>query len=173
MRILIIEDETKTGNYLKQSLSEASFVVDLAQDGLVGMHMALSEAYDLVILDVMLPTLDGWQVLQSIRRAGKEMPVLMLTAKDGVDDRVKGLELGADDYLIKPFAFSELLVRVRTLLRRGKSKESDRLQEADLDLDLLRRRVTREGAGKSTSPPRNFPCWNCCCGAKARFFPVP
>jgi two-component system copper resistance phosphate regulon response regulator CusR len=145
MRILIIEDEPKTGNYLKQGLSEASFVVDLARDGLDGMHMALSEAYDLVILDVMLPTLDGWQVLQSIRRAGREMPVLMLTAKDGVDDRVKGLELGADDYLIKPFAFSELLARVRTLLRRGKSKEPDRLQEADLDLDLLRRRVTRAG----------------------------
>ncbi|MFH1494366.1 MAG: heavy metal response regulator transcription factor [Pseudomonadota bacterium] len=145
MRILIIEDETKTGNYLRQGLSEASFVVDLARDGLDGMHMALSEAYDLVILDVMLPTLDGWQILQSIRRAGREMPVLMLTAKDGVDDRVKGLELGADDYLIKPFAFSELLARVRTLLRRGKSKEPDRLQEADLDLDLLRRRVTRGG----------------------------
>ncbi|TCV90258.1 heavy metal response regulator transcription factor [Sulfurirhabdus autotrophica] len=145
MKILIIEDESKTGSYLKQGLTEASFTVDLAHDGLDGMHMALSEAYDLVILDVMLPTLDGWQVLQSIRRAGKEMPVLMLTARDGVEDRVKGLELGADDYLIKPFAFSELLARVRTLLRRGKSKEPDRFQAADLELDLLRRRVTRSG----------------------------
>jgi two-component system copper resistance phosphate regulon response regulator CusR len=97
------------------------------------------------VLDVMLPGLDGWQVLREIRQAGRHMPVLFLTARDQVEDRVKGLELGADDYLVKPFAFSELLARVRTLLRRGKSKEPELLQVADLDLDLLRRRVTRAG----------------------------
>jgi two-component system copper resistance phosphate regulon response regulator CusR len=146
MKILIIEDELKTGSYLKQGLSEAGFVVDLLRDGLDGMHLAVSEHYDLVILDVMLPTLDGWRVLQGLRSAGKELPVLMLTARDRVEDRVKGLELGADDYLIKPFAFAELLARVRTLLRRGgKFNEPDLLRAADLELNLLRRRVTRGG----------------------------
>jgi two-component system copper resistance phosphate regulon response regulator CusR len=121
-------------------------MVDLAVNGLDGLHLALTEAYDLAILDVMVPDMDGWQVLQGIRRAGKEMPVLFLTARDQVEDRVKGLELGADDYLVKPFAFTELLARVRTLLRRGaKSKESESLKIADLELDLLRRRVIRSG----------------------------
>ena len=101
MKILVAEDETKTGTYLKQGLVEAGFVVDLAVNGLDGLHLALTEAYDLAILDVMLPGIDGWQVLQGIRRAGKEMPVLFLTARDQVEDRVKGLELGADDYLVK------------------------------------------------------------------------
>ena len=145
MKILIVEDEQKTGDYLKQGLSEAGFMVDLVRDGLDGLHLALTDDYDLVVLDVMLPGLDGWQVLQRIRQGGKHMPVLFLTARDQITDRVKGLELGADDYLIKPFAFSELLARVRTLLRRGKTKEPDMLQAADLELDLLRRRVTRAG----------------------------
>lgn len=146
MKILIVEDEAKTGSYLRQGLAEAGFSVDLVRDGMDGVHAGLTEAYDLVVLDVMLPGLDGWQVLQTLRRAGKETPVLFLTARDSVDDRVKGLELGADDYLVKPFAFSELLARVRTLLRRGsRSKEADVLQVADLELDLLRRRVSRAG----------------------------
>lgn len=145
MRILIVEDEQKTGDYLKQGLSEAGFVVDLVRDGLDGMHLALTDDYDLVVLDVMLPGLNGWQVLQRIRQGGKHMPVLFLTARDQIEDRVKGLELGADDYLVKPFAFSELLARVRTLLRRSKTKEPELLQAADLELDLLRRRVTRAG----------------------------
>ena len=146
MKILIVEDEPKIGDYLRQGLAEAGFVVDLARDGLDGLHLALTEAYDLAILDVMLPGIDGWQVLQGIRRAGKDMPVLFLTARDSVDDRVKGLELGADDYLVKPFAFSELLARVRTLLRRGgMTKESEFLHAADLELDLMRRRVDRSG----------------------------
>ena len=145
MKILIVEDEPKTGDYLKQGLSEAGFVADLVRDGVDGRHLALTDDYDLVVLDVMLPGLDGWQVLRDIRQAGRYMPVLFLTARDQVEDRVKGLELGADDYLVKPFAFSELLARVRTLLRRGKSKEPELLQVADLDLDLLRRRVTRAG----------------------------
>jgi two-component system copper resistance phosphate regulon response regulator CusR len=146
MKILVVEDEQKTGDYLRQGLMEAGFVVDLARDGLDGLHLVLTDAYDLAILDVMLPGIDGWQVLQGIRRSGKDMPVLFLTARDDVQDRVKGLELGADDYLVKPFAFSELLARVRTLLRRGgKVRESECLHAADLELDLMRRRVTRSG----------------------------
>ena len=146
MRILVIEDELKTGSYLKQGLVEAGFVVDLAANGVDGLHLASTGQYDLAILDVMLPGIDGWQVLQGIRQAGREMPVLFLTARDQVEDRVKGLELGADDYLVKPFAFSELLARVRTLLRRGsRAMEAEVLRAADLELDLLRRRVTRSG----------------------------
>ncbi len=145
MKILIVEDEPKTGDYLRQGLAEAGFVVDLARDGLDGLHLALNGDYALVVLDVMLPGLDGWGVLQTLRRGGREMPVLFLTARDQVEDRVRGLELGADDYLVKPFAFSELLARVRTLLRRGRSKEPDVLRTADLELDLLRRRVLRAG----------------------------
>jgi len=145
MKILIVEDEQKTVDYLKQGLSETGFVVDLVRDGLDGVHQALTDNYDLIVLDVMLPKLDGWQVLQRIRQGGKRMPVLFLTARDQIEDRVKGLELGADDYLVKPFAFSELLARVRTLLRRGKSNGLELLQVADLELDLLRRRVTRAG----------------------------
>ena len=146
MKILVVEDEPKTGTYLKQGLVEAGFVVDLATNGVDGLHLASTESYELAILDVMLPGIDGWQVLQGMRRAGKEMPVLFLTARDQVEDRVKGLELGADDYLVKPFAFSELLARVRTLLRRGaKAKDAEYLRVADMELDLLRRRVTRAG----------------------------
>jgi two-component system copper resistance phosphate regulon response regulator CusR len=145
MRILVVEDEPKTGTYLRQGLSEAGFVTDLASDGVDGTHLALTGAYDLVVLDIMLPGADGWQVLQAIRTAGKHLPVLILTARDDVDDRVKGLEAGADDYLVKPFAFSELLARVRSLLRRGKMREPDVLRVADLELDLLRRRASRGG----------------------------
>jgi two-component system, OmpR family, copper resistance phosphate regulon response regulator CusR len=145
VKILIVEDEPKTGDYLRQGLAEAGFVVDLARDGLDGLHLAQNTDYDLVVLDVMLPRLDGWGVLETLRRGGLEMPVLFLTARDQVEDRVRGLELGADDYLVKPFAFSELLARVRTLLRRGRSKEPEVLRAADLELDLLRRRVLRAG----------------------------
>ncbi len=146
MKILIVEDEPKTGEYLRQGLSEAGFVADLAQNGSDGLHLALQGEYDLVILDVMLPGLDGWQVLQSLRNRGLQMPVLFLTARDQVEDRVKGLELGADDYLVKPFSFAELLARVRTILRRGRGgTETNTLRVADLELDLLRRRVWRGG----------------------------
>ena len=146
MKILIVEDERKTGDYLRQGLNEAGLNTDLARDGHDGLHLAGSGDYDLVILDVMLPGLDGWQVLAALRRAGKTMPVLFLTARDQVDDRVKGLELGADDYLVKPFAFAELLARVRTLMRRGRAApEATLLQFADLEIDRLRRRVSRGG----------------------------
>jgi len=147
VKILIVEDEPKTGEYLRQGLNEAGFVADLAANGSDGLHLALHGEYDLVILDVMLPELDGWQVLASLRRRGLEMPVLFLTARDQVEDCVKGLELGADDYLVKPFSFAELLARVRTILRRGRGGglDSNVLRVADLELDLLRRRVTRGG----------------------------
>ncbi len=145
MKILIVEDEIKTGDYLKQGLTEAGFVVDLCRDGTDGLHAALTESYDLAILDVMLPGCNGWEVVQEIRRAGKTLPIIFLTARDQVDDRVKGLELGADDYLIKPFSFSELLARIRTRLRRGAAAEPEVLRVADLELDRLRRRVTRAG----------------------------
>jgi two-component system copper resistance phosphate regulon response regulator CusR len=146
MKILIVEDEAKTSEYLRQGLSEAGFVVDLARSGLDGHHLANTESYDLIILDVMLPDVDGWRILKSLRDAGKQVPVLFLTARDSVVDRVKGLDLGADDYLVKPFAFAELLARVRTLLRRGAASPVDtKLSVADLELDLMRRRATRSG----------------------------
>ena len=146
MKILIVEDEPKTSDYLRQGLREAGFAVDLVTNGIDGLHHGLDGNHDLVILDVMLPGLDGWQVLQNLRSRGRQMPVLFLTARDQVEDRVKGLELGADDYLVKPFSFAELLARVRTILRRGRNNsESTALRVADLELDLLRRRVTRAG----------------------------
>lgn len=146
MKILIVEDEIKAGEYLRQGLREADFNADLVHTGVDGLHMAQTGGYDLLILDVMLPGMDGWQVLRSLRRSSLEMPVLFLTAKDHVDDRIKGLELGADDYLIKPFSFAELLARVRTILRRGRiGTEVTVLQVADLELDLLRRRISRSG----------------------------
>ena len=146
MKLLIVEDQAKTGQYLRQGLSEAGFTTELAADGITGQHLALTGDYSLLILDVMLPGRDGWQILQAVRNAGLDMPVLFLTARDAVEDRVHGLELGADDYLVKPFAFSELLARVRSLLRRGSSTTQEtHLQLADLRLDLIRRRVERNG----------------------------
>ncbi|WP_066453224.1 heavy metal response regulator transcription factor [Castellaniella caeni] len=144
MKLLVVEDETKTGDYLKQGLTESGFVVDLVRSGLDGHHFALTGSYDLIILDVMLPDVDGWRIIQALRDAKSFTPVLFLTARDSVEDRVKGLELGADDYLVKPFAFSELLARVRTLLRRSAVLVLDHLQVADLVLDIPRRRAERQ-----------------------------
>jgi two-component system copper resistance phosphate regulon response regulator CusR len=146
MKLLIVEDEVKTGDYIRQGLTEAGFVADLARNGLDGYHLASTQTYDLILLDVMLPDVDGWKIVSSLREAGNATPVLFLTAKGSVEDRVKGLELGADDYLVKPFSFSELLARVRSLLRRASgSMTSDRLEVEDLVLDVSRRRAARAG----------------------------
>lgn len=144
MRILIVEDEAKTGVYLQKGLNEAGFVTDWVRDGVTGLHQATTEAYDLVVLDVMLPALDGWSVLSALRRTHMT-PVLLLTARDDTSDKVKGLEMGADDYVVKPFDFVELLARIRTILRRGKGRDPSVLQVADLELDLTRRKATRQG----------------------------
>ncbi|MBI4326020.1 MAG: heavy metal response regulator transcription factor [Chloroflexi bacterium] len=152
MRILIVEDEHKTAAYLHKGLSESGFVADVAHRGDDGLHLALTRDYDLIILDVMLPERDGWAVLGATRQAGRQTPALFLTARDAVPDRVKGLELGADDYLVKPFAFSELLARVRSILRRGPGRQPETLQVADLELDFARHKATRGGQRLDLTP---------------------
>lgn len=144
MRVLLVEDEAKTANFLAKGLGESGFTVDVALNGLDGRYLIEQQTYDVVILDVMLPGLNGWQLLKLIRQRGAT-PVLFLTAKDAIEDRVRGLELGADDYLVKAFAFAELLARVRTLLRRGAAREVEQYCMADLEVDVLRRRVSRGG----------------------------
>ena len=154
MRILVIEDEPKTGGYLLRGLAESGFTVSLARNGRDGLHMAGTQAPDLIVLDVMLPIMDGWQVLEKLREQ-KDTPVLFLTARGQLDDRLKGLNLGADDYLIKPFSFAELVARIRTLLRRGPQRQEDVLRIADLQIDVLKRRVTR-GDSKITLTNKEF-----------------
>lgn len=145
MRILVIEDEAKTAKFLKKGLEETGYVVDVAGDGLLGLELAREMSFDLVILDVMLPGLDGWEVLSRLRQTGRRTMVLMLTARDAIHERVQGFELGADDYLVKPFAFSELLARARSLLRRAPPPPPQTIRLADLEIDLTRHRATRAG----------------------------
>lgn len=152
MRILIVEDEAKAVAYLRKGLVEHGFTVEVARQGEEGLRRALSGEHDLVILDVMLPERDGWSILGELRRAGRSTPVLFVTARDTVRDRVKGLELGADDYLVKPFAFSELLARVRSVLRRTAGGALETVQVADLEIDLVHQRATRGGKPLELTP---------------------
>jgi two-component system, OmpR family, copper resistance phosphate regulon response regulator CusR len=152
MHILVVEDEKKTAAFISKGLTESNFTVDIAENGRDGLDLATTRDYDLVVLDVMLPGIDGWEVLKRMRDKGKETPVLFLTVLDGVDDRVRGLELGADDYLVKPFAFSELLARIHTILRRGPVRTPEVLRVADLEIDFPGHRVTRGGKRIDLTP---------------------
>lgn len=152
MRILIIEDENKTAAYIQKGLRESGFIVDVAHDGDDGLFLAINHPYELIILDVMLPKLDGFSLLRKIRTLKSEIRVLFLTARDALEDKVKGLELGADDYLVKPFAFSELLARVRTLLRRNISPPSHHLCIGDLKIDFVKHKANRGGLPIELTP---------------------
>jgi two-component system copper resistance phosphate regulon response regulator CusR len=142
MRLLVVEDEPKAADYLQRGLAESGYIVDVARNGIDGLHMALEFSYDAIVLDVMMPGLDGWQVLQKLREQD-DVAVLFLTARGELEDRLKGLDLGADDYLVKPFSFAELLARLRTLLRRGPVRADQHLVLGDLQIDVPKRRVTR------------------------------
>ena len=145
MRILVVEDEKKVAGFIKKGLEEETYAVDVAHNGEDGLHLGLEGQYDLIILDIMLPKMDGLEILSQLRDQGRDDPILLLTAKDAVDDKVTGLNKGADDYLTKPFAFSELLARARVLLRRGKAEVKTILQISDLTLDLVSHKVNRGG----------------------------
>ncbi len=159
MRVLIVEDEIKTAQYLRKGLTEHGFVADAAQTGEDGLHFALTGEYDIVILDVLLPDRDGWSVLTSLRQKSRQTPVIFLTARDSLEDRIKGLELGADDYLVKPFAFSELLARIRTILRRGPERQPESVRIADLEIDFHRHKVTRGNKRLDLSPKEFSILW--------------
>ncbi|HEX8489716.1 MAG TPA: heavy metal response regulator transcription factor [Chthoniobacterales bacterium] len=145
MHVLLIEDKKKTAGFLAKGLREDGLTVDIAYDGETGLELARSKKHDLLIVDVMLPKMDGWTVVAELRKAGMRTPILFLTARDSVRDRVKGLELGADDYLVKPFAFSELMARVRSLMRRSPAQTQEKLQIDDLEIDTRRHKATRAG----------------------------
>jgi len=145
MRILVVEDEQKVANALREGLEEEHFEVIVAPTGEDAFYRVNTEKFDLILLDLMLPGRDGLQILTTIRTRGLETPVLLLTARDSLEDRVTGLNSGADDYLVKPFAFEELLARIRALLRRGRTVDMLRFGIADLDLDIVTRKVTRGG----------------------------
>ncbi|EHH1279660.1 heavy metal response regulator transcription factor [Vibrio parahaemolyticus] len=153
MKILIVEDEHKAGEYLQKGLIESGYVVDLVHDGVDGLYHVTSEEYDLILLDIMLPKLDGWQVLNTLRSSGIHTPVIMLTAKEQVEDRVRGFELGANDYVVKPYAFAELLARVQNVFRHHIAAQvvasPQTLRVADLELDMIKRVATRAGQSMS------------------------
>lgn len=151
MRMLIVEDDRNTADYLQKGLAEHGFVSDVVHNGVDGLHLALTGDYDLVVLDVMLPGMDGRQLISELRRR-KSTPVIFLSARGAVEERVSGLELGADDYLVKPFAFSELLARIRTLLRRSPERAPDVVRVGDLEVDVRTRRVTRAGKPLALTP---------------------
>lgn len=152
MRILVIEDEKKTAGFLAKGLREAGFAVEIARDGETGLEKARATKFDLLIVDIMLPNKDGWEVVAELRSDGVRTPILFLTARDSVRDRVKGLELGADDYLVKPFAFSELLARMRSVLRRAPERQTEHLRIADLDVDMQHHKATRRGVSLNLTP---------------------
>jgi two-component system copper resistance phosphate regulon response regulator CusR len=152
VKILVVEDEKKAAASLRKGLTENGFEVDVCGQGDEGLASARATAYDLILLDVMLPEKDGWSVLTELRQAGRATPVLFLTARDAIHDRVKGLELGADDYLVKPFAFAELLARVRTILRRSSSRHPESLLIGDLEIDFLEHRASRAGQRLDLTP---------------------
>lgn len=152
MHVLIVEDEQKIAAFIRRGLTENGFVVDVAEDGEQGLEYALARKMDLIILDVALPKRDGWSLIAELRKADIHTPVLFLTARDSVSDRVKGFDLGADDYLIKPFHFSELLARVRSLMRRSPERREETIRVGDLEIDARRHKVTRGGAVLNLTP---------------------
>lgn len=152
MRILVIEDEKKTASYLKKGLSEEGYTVDVAGDGEDGLHAALTQDYDLIILDVMLPKRDGWSVISELRKNGKQTMTLMLTARDGTNEKVKGLDLGADGYMVKPFAFSELTALIRSIFRRGPGRAPEVARIGDLDVDFFQHRAKRNNQNLNLTP---------------------
>lgn len=152
MRILVIEDNIRTANYICAGLRESYFNPEVAYDGEDGLFLAKNNRYDLIILDVMMPKINGWDVVLKLRESDNNTPVIFLSARGHVDDRVKGLELGGDDYLVKPFSFSELRVRIRSLLRRSHLRASDIIQIADLRVDVLRHKATRGNAAINLTP---------------------
>ncbi|HEX9462352.1 MAG TPA: heavy metal response regulator transcription factor [Alphaproteobacteria bacterium] len=153
MKLLLIEDDPTATHYLQRGLGENGFEVDVCRDGDAGLQQALFGDHALIVLDVMLPGKSGWDIISDLRRCGRDTPVLFLTARDSVRDRVRGLELGADDYLVKPFAFAELLARVRRLMRRTPpERKSDTLVVADLTIETRRQRVTRAGEPVDLTP---------------------
>ena len=159
MKVLVVEDEKKTAEYLRKGLSEHGFVVDVATNGEDGLHLATTGDYTLIVLDVMMPDKDGWSVMHDLRRSGRETPVLFLTARDTVDDKVKGLKLGADDYMVKPFAFSELLARIRTILRRSPDRRPEIVRIADLEIDFFKHKANRAGKRLDLSPKEFAILW--------------